>query len=68
MLGAEKDRLTVQYALEGITNKLFVSRYQTYLPDREALTREVYRIIEAHAAKPDGNDNLLPFIAPEPKE
>ena len=68
VLGAEKDRLTVQYALEGITNKLFVSRYQTYLPDREALTREVYRIIEAHAAKPDGNDNLLPFIAPEPKE
>ena len=68
VLGAEKDRLTVQYALEGITNKLFVSRYQTYLPDREALTREVYRIIEAHAAKPDGNDNLLPFIASGSKE
>ena len=68
VLGAEKDRLTVQYALEGITNKLFVSRYQTYLPDREALTREVYRIIEAHATKPDGSDNLLPFIAPESKE
>ena len=49
VLGAEKDRLTVQYALEGINNQLFVSRYQLYLPDRDALSREVYRIIEAHA-------------------
>ena len=68
VLGAEKDRLTVQYALEGITNKLFISRYQTYLPNREALTREVYRIIEAHANKPDTGDNLLPFIAPNSKD
>ena len=49
VLGAEKDRLTVQYATEGINNQLFVSRYQLYLPDRDALSREVYRIIEAHA-------------------
>lgn len=49
VLGAEKDRLTVQYALEGMTNQLFVSQYQLYLPDRDALSREVYRIIEAHA-------------------
>ena len=48
VLGAEKDRLTVQYALEGINNQLFVSRYQLYLPDRDALSREVFRIIEAH--------------------
>ena len=49
VLGAEKDRLTVQYALEGINNQLFVSRYQLFLPDRDTLIREVYRIIEAHA-------------------
>jgi predicted nuclease of restriction endonuclease-like (RecB) superfamily len=49
VLGANKSRLTVQYALEGITNQLFVSRYQFYLPDRDALSREVFRIIEAHA-------------------
>lgn len=48
VLGAERDRLTVQYALEGINNQLFVSRYQLYLPDRDAISREVYRIIEAH--------------------
>ena len=63
VLGAEKDRLTVQYALEGINNQLFVSRYQLYLPDRDALSREVYRIIEAHAreegtsAPPDSDEN-----------
>lgn len=63
VLGAEKDRLTVQYALEGINNQLFVSRYQLYLPDRDALSREVYRIIEAHAkekgasASPDSDEN-----------
>ena len=48
VLGAERERLTVQYALEGINNQLFVSRYQLYLPDRDALSREVFRIIEAH--------------------
>ena len=53
VLGAERDRLTVQYALEGINNQLFVSRYQLYLLDRDALSREVYRIIEAHS-KEDG--------------
>ena len=49
ILGTEKDRLTVQYALEGISNQLFVSRYQLYLPDRDTLSREVFRIIEAHS-------------------
>lgn len=57
VLGAEKDKLTVQYALEGITNQLFVSRYQLYLPDREALSREVYRIIEAHAEHDHSEQN-----------
>jgi len=58
VLGAEKDRLTVQYALEGINNQLFVSRYQLYLPDRDALSREVYRIIEAHAKEEGSSDSI----------
>ena len=53
-------RLTVQYALEGITNQLFVSRYQLYLPDRDTLSGEVYRIIEAHVKeKADKNPGGL---------
>lgn len=37
VLGASKDEITMQYALQGITNKLFVSRYQMYMPSREQL-------------------------------
>ena len=41
VLGAEKDDLIVEYATQGITNKLFVSRYQLYLPDKEQLRHEL---------------------------
>lgn len=46
VLGSHNNRLTMQYALEGISNQLFVSRYQLYLPDREALEKEIYRILD----------------------
>ena len=31
--------------LHGISNQLFVSRYQLYLPDREQLERELQNIL-----------------------
>ena len=37
VLGAKKDELLMEYALQGITNNLFVARYQLYLPKREEL-------------------------------
>lgn len=37
VLGAKKDELLMEYALQGITNQLFVARYQLYLPKREEL-------------------------------
>lgn len=51
VLGSRHDKLTMQYALQGISNNLFVSRYQLYLPDREALEREVLRTIEEHKVR-----------------
>ena len=45
ILGSEKDRLLMEYALHGISNQLFVSRYQFYLPDREQLERELQNIL-----------------------
>ena len=45
ILGSEKDRLLMEYALHGISNQLFVSRYQLYLPDREQLERELQNIL-----------------------
>ena len=35
ILGAYQDKLIMQYALQNITNRLFWSRYQLYMPDRE---------------------------------
>lgn len=37
VLGAYRDKLVMRYALRGIFNHVFVSRYQLYLPDRGRL-------------------------------
>ena len=46
VLGAYKDRIMVEYALDNINNHLFVSKYQLFLPDKEQLEKELKRIIE----------------------
>lgn len=46
VLGTAGDRLTMQYAMEGISNQLFVSRYQLYLPSREQLETELTRLLQ----------------------
>ena len=51
VLGADKDDLVVEYATRGITNRIFVSRYQLYLPDKEQLRRELAYAIEAEEGK-----------------
>ena len=37
VLGADADRLTMEYALGGMENQLFAAQYQLYLPNREEL-------------------------------
>lgn len=46
VLGRYKDQILVKYAMQGITNQLFVSRYQLYLPDKEQLQQELNRLLE----------------------
>ena len=46
VLGSSKNRLLMEYALQGITNKLFAARYQLYLPKREELEQELHRVLE----------------------
>lgn len=46
ILTAEKHDVTVEYALGGISNKLFVSKYQLYLPKKEELEAEVKKLLE----------------------
>ena len=45
ILGAYQDKLVMQYALQNISNQLFVSKYQLYLPDRDQLEAEFRRFI-----------------------
>jgi predicted nuclease of restriction endonuclease-like (RecB) superfamily len=45
ILSAEKDEVLVEYAMGGISNKIFVSQYQLYLPKRETLQKKVNELI-----------------------
>lgn len=58
VLGAYKDKLMVKYATQNISNQLFVSRYQLYLPDREQFASEISRILEQQE-KSDSEENTL---------
>lgn len=46
ILSGEKEHISVKYALGGISNQLFVSKYQLYLPKKEELEKEVKRLLE----------------------
>ena len=51
VLGSVRDQIVVEYAMRGITNRIFVSRYQLYLPDREQLRRELAYAIKAEEGR-----------------
>lgn len=46
VLGATADKMTMEYAMGSISNQLFVSRYQLYLPERKLLENELWRIMK----------------------
>lgn len=46
VLGTEKDHLTIKYALGSISNKLFVSKYKLFLPDKKELEQKVREILD----------------------
>lgn len=41
VIGADKDEILVNYAIGSISNKLFVSKYQLYIPDKKMLESEL---------------------------
>jgi predicted nuclease of restriction endonuclease-like (RecB) superfamily len=45
VLARDKDEILVEYATGSISNQLFVSRYQLYLPDKEVLKHELQRLL-----------------------
>ncbi len=46
VLGAAKDHILVEYATESISNQLFISKYQIYLPDKKQLEDELQKLLE----------------------
>lgn len=46
ILTKHKDDVTVEYAIKGITNKILVSKYQLYLPDKKQLKKKVKELLE----------------------
>lgn len=46
VLGAKKDELLMEYALQGIDNQLFAARYQLYLPNREELQAQLNLLLD----------------------
>jgi len=46
ILGAEKSNILIEYALGGISNKLFVSRYKLYLPSKKELSQRLQYLLK----------------------
>lgn len=51
VLGAEKDHVLVEYALGGMSNKLFASKYRLELPDKKLLQKAVEQIVAREEKK-----------------
>ena len=56
VLGAEKDHILVEYATENISNQLFVSKYQLYLPDKKLLENELTKLLEEELSDQTANN------------
>jgi len=46
VLGAYKDKIMIEYAMDNINNQLFAGKYQLFLPDKALLEKELKKIIE----------------------
>ena len=45
ILCTDKDALTVEYALGGLSSNIFASKYTYYIPEKEALIAELEKVI-----------------------
>lgn len=54
ILCTEKDSITAEYALGGLSNNIFASRYVLYMPNKEQLIRQVEAVLD----KWHGKENI----------
>jgi len=52
VLATDKDEIMVEYATGSISNQLFVSKYQLYLPDVEVLRAQLQRLLDEQEQQP----------------
>lgn len=46
ILCTDKDSITAEYALGGLSNNIFASRYVLYMPNKEQLVQQVEKVLE----------------------
>ena len=46
ILCTDKNSVAAEYALGGLSNNIFTSRYSLYIPDKEQLIRQVESVLE----------------------
>ena len=57
ILCTDKGNFDVQYALGGLSNQIFASKYVLYMPDKEQLIRQVEAVLEKwHEDNPDNTE------------
>jgi predicted nuclease of restriction endonuclease-like (RecB) superfamily len=47
ILSTDNDEVMVEFAMGGLSNKIFVSKYQLYLPDKKVLQRKVKSLLQS---------------------
>jgi len=58
ILTAEKNEILAEYTLGGLTNQIFVSKYQFYLPDKKELESQIRAVLEATEKDKGGESEL----------
>ena len=53
ILCTEKDSITAEYALGGLSNNVFASRYVLYMPDKEQLIAQVEAVMRKWGGSED---------------
>lgn len=55
ILCTDKDSVTAEYALGGLSNNIFASRYVLYMPNKEQLIAQVEQVLRTwHENEQDG--------------
>ncbi len=58
ILRTKKDSVAAEYALGGLSNNIFASRYVLYMPDKEQLIAQVEAVVNNWSSKKKTNETM----------